>query len=109
MPSSDENGVPTSPTIEVINSFFGVQDNGDGTYTKVPEKLFPGSDGIWYRRSIPLLASETVLIGLQAYLAHPVIFGTNSGKPNSFTGRWGKKRLEFYYLCAYNFRLAQIK
>lgn len=45
MPYSDENGVPTSPTIEAISAFFGVQDNGDGTYTKVPEKLLPGPDG----------------------------------------------------------------
>ncbi|KAF7971578.1 hypothetical protein HWV62_20832 [Athelia sp. TMB] len=86
MPYSDENGVPTSPTIAAISSFFGVQDNGDGTYTKVPEKLLPGPDGVWYRRSVPLTGAEQVLIALQAYLAHPVIFGTNSGEPNSFTG-----------------------
>jgi len=86
MPYSDENGVPTSPTIEAISTFWGVKDNGDGTYTKVPEQLLPGPDGVWYRRSVPLTTAEQTLIGLQAYLAHPVIFGTNSGSPNSFTG-----------------------
>lgn len=35
---------------------------------------------------MPLTGTEQVLIALQAYLAHPVIFGTNSGSTNSFTG-----------------------
>ena len=29
------------------------QDNGDGTYSKVPEKLHPSADGKWYRRGQP--------------------------------------------------------
>ena len=88
MTSSDDNGLPTAPTVEAISIFWGVQDNGDGTYTKVPEKLPPGPDGKWYRRSVPILAAELVELGVQGYLAHPVIFGSNSGEPNSFTGRY---------------------
>ncbi|KAF7971577.1 hypothetical protein HWV62_20830 [Athelia sp. TMB] len=86
MASSDENGVVGPPTIEAISTFFGVHDNGDGTYSKVPEMLPVGPDGNWYRRSIPLSALEILHLGLDAYLANPVIFGSNSGTPNSFTG-----------------------
>ncbi|KAF7971576.1 hypothetical protein HWV62_20828 [Athelia sp. TMB] len=86
MTSADQNGIPVPPTIEAMTTFFGVIDNGDGTYSKGAEQLPPSSDGVFYRRSAPLTFAELALLGDQAYLAHPVVFGTNSGKPNSFTG-----------------------
>lgn len=88
MPSADENGAVGPPDLDVIQTFFGVKANGDGTFTHVAEKLPPGPDGHWYRRSIPLTFAELAARGVEGYLAHPVIFGSNSGKPNSFTGRW---------------------
>ncbi|KAF7973809.1 hypothetical protein HWV62_14182 [Athelia sp. TMB] len=89
MPSADSSGVVGPPIIATISAFFGVTDNGDGTYTKGPEKLppTPYPNDIWYRRSVPVTAAEIFGLGVQAYLVHPVIFGSNSGKGNSFTGR----------------------
>ncbi|KAF7986783.1 hypothetical protein HWV62_20392 [Athelia sp. TMB] len=89
MPSADPSGVVGPPTIATISAFFGVTDNGDGTYAKGPEKLppTPYPNDIWYRRSVPVTAAEIFGLGVQAYLVHPVVFGSNSGKGNSFTGR----------------------
>ncbi|KAF7981359.1 hypothetical protein HWV62_33821 [Athelia sp. TMB] len=86
MASADENGLATTPTIEAISIFWGIKDNGDGTYSHIPEKLPPSPDGNWYRRSEPLTFAQLALLGVEGYLAHPVIFGSNSGKPNTFTG-----------------------
>lgn len=87
MTSEDEDGLTLPPTIEAMTMFFGVMDNGNGTYSKGAEQLPPSSDGVFYRRSVPLTFAELALLGDQAYLAHPVVFGTNSGEANSFTGR----------------------
>lgn len=102
MPSADTSGVVGPPTIATISAFFGVTDNGNGTYTKGPEKLppTPYPDDIWYRRSVPVTAAEIFGLGVQAYLVHPVVFGSNSGKGNSFTGRQAepqRKRLDLTF------------
>lgn len=87
MPSADENGEVGPPNIDAITTFWGVKDNGDGTFSHVAEKLPPNPDGHWYRCSIPLTFAQLAVLGVEGYSAHPVIFGSNSRKSNSFTGR----------------------
>ncbi|KZP15387.1 Cloroperoxidase [Athelia psychrophila] len=81
---------PTTPDIAAISTFWGVHANGDGTFAHVAEKLPPSADGHWYRRSVPLTFAQLALLGVEGYLQHPVVFGSNSGKPNSFTGSPGQ-------------------
>ncbi|CZT08092.1 uncharacterized protein RCO7_09573 [Rhynchosporium graminicola] len=73
---------------DVLNSFFGVTKNADGTLTKTPghEKI-PDN---WYKRaigdeySIPYLNADTVI----AAAKYPKFLnvGGNTGKINTFTG-----------------------
>lgn len=54
MSSTDPaTGQISPPDSQSIQTFFGVKKSGN-TFTKVAEKLPPGPDGHWYRRSIPL-------------------------------------------------------
>lgn len=75
-------------TTDVMNSFFGVHKQKDGSLKKIP-----GSERIpenWYKRaigdeySIPFLNTDTAL----AATKHPKFLnvGGNTGKVNSFTG-----------------------
>ncbi|KAF9528529.1 heme-thiolate peroxidase [Crepidotus variabilis] len=84
MPSTGPDGNLEPATIDIVNTFTGAHDNGDGTYTKVPERLPAGSTGPWYRRSIPLTLAELVEAGLASLSKHPVNFGANSNGVNTF-------------------------
>lgn len=54
MSSTDPaTGQISSPDSKSIQTFFGAQKSGS-TWIHVSEKLFPGPDGHWYRRSTPL-------------------------------------------------------
>ncbi|KAM0752570.1 hypothetical protein T439DRAFT_371403 [Meredithblackwellia eburnea MCA 4105] len=86
MSSTDPaTGQISPPDSASVQSFFGAQPSGS-TFVKVPEKLKPGPDGHWYRRSTPLTTAEIVSNGFIAYFAHPVLFGSNDGTHvNSFS------------------------
>ncbi|KAF9528527.1 heme-thiolate peroxidase [Crepidotus variabilis] len=84
IPSTKEDGTREHATIDVVSTFIGAHDNGDGTYSHVPERLPVGSDGLWYRRSIPLTLGEVGEQGLASISRHPVQFGVNSNGVNTF-------------------------
>lgn len=58
MTSSGDDGEPMPAKLELIETFMGIHHHGDGTYSKVPERLPVGPDGLWYRRSSPLLVES---------------------------------------------------
>ncbi|KAB8346172.1 hypothetical protein FH972_023218 [Carpinus fangiana] len=73
---------------EILNSFFGVKKNADGSLTKLPgQERIPEN---WYKRavgdeySIPYLNTDTVLAATQ----YPKFLdvGGNTGKVNTFAG-----------------------
>ncbi|KAI5477270.1 hypothetical protein MNV49_006566 [Pseudohyphozyma bogoriensis] len=57
-PSADANGNPEAPTTSVVNTFMGAQANPDGTFTKVPEQLPPGSTADSFIVSGPQLPTD---------------------------------------------------
>ena len=94
-PATGEISPPDSLSIQ---TFFGAQKSGS-TFVKVPEKLPPGPDGNWYRRSTPLTVrplpphpprrrslahplqtAEIAGDAITAYLAYPTDFGSNDGQ-----------------------------
>ena len=74
-PSGGNEGVPDKPT---IMSFFGAEDDGNGGYTHVPEKI-PDN---WFNR----VASYSLMdVGgeiFAQYGEYPVLFGGNVGVGN---------------------------
>lgn len=70
-----QGGQPDKAT---ISSFFGAVDNGDGTYSHIPERIPPN----WRSRVTPytgVLVNEEILA---SYLLNPVPFGGNTGQGN---------------------------
>jgi len=66
------------PDFATISTFFGAKDNGDGTYSHVPERI-PDN---WFNRASPYtLVDVNNEINAQ-YLASPVLFGFNVGYQN---------------------------
>jgi hypothetical protein len=60
-----------SPNLATISTWFGAVDNGDGTYSHVPERIPEG-----YRaRTTPYSGTDVVTEILAQYLAAPVPFG----------------------------------
>lgn len=57
MTSADENGKLLPPDVKSIETFLGIVENPDGTFSRGVGKLPPGPDGHWYRRSVPLTVS----------------------------------------------------
>lgn len=55
-PSSNSDGTTSAATASVVQTFAGIAPQGTH-FIKVPESLPPSSDGHWYRRSSPILAS----------------------------------------------------
>jgi hypothetical protein len=67
-----------SPDLATISTFFGAKDNGDGTWSHVPERI-PDN---WFSRATPYtLVDVNNEINAQ-YLASPVLFGANIGYTN---------------------------
>lgn len=71
MPSGP-NYIPDKPT---ISSFFGAQQQSDGTYTFTAEKI-PTN---WYNRVAPYTVVDVTGEILAMYLENPVLFGGTTG------------------------------
>ncbi|EGF99554.1 uncharacterized protein MELLADRAFT_73362 [Melampsora larici-populina 98AG31] len=82
--SADENGNLLPPDVKSVETFFGIVENPDGTFSRGVGKLPPGPDGYWYRRSVPLTFVEQTLSLTQTLLPYPVVFGRNNGN----LGHW---------------------
>jgi hypothetical protein len=67
-----------SPDLAVISSFFGVESDGNGGYTHIPEQIPPN----WFNRASPYTLSLSTVEILAQYLAYPVLFGGNVGTNN---------------------------
>ncbi|EGG08726.1 uncharacterized protein MELLADRAFT_104776 [Melampsora larici-populina 98AG31] len=72
MTSADENGNLLPPDVRSIETFLGIVENPDGTFSRTAGKLPPGPDGHWYRRSVPLAFVEQALSLRETLLAYPV-------------------------------------
>ncbi|PMD19253.1 Cloroperoxidase [Hyaloscypha hepaticicola] len=70
MPSGSDNYVPT---LENTASFFGAQQQSDGTWTHVPDRI-PEN---WTNRVTPYSLLDVTAQILEMYLKHPVGFGGN--------------------------------
>lgn len=60
MASAGEDGNPLPPDVRSIDTFFGIVENQDGTFSKTQSKLPPSPDGHWYRRAAPSTVSRTI-------------------------------------------------
>lgn len=72
-----EGGVPN---IESISPILGVQQQEDGTWIRVPERLAEN----WYRSNISFSVPEIVESIYHTYSTQNLTFGANQGKVNSF-------------------------
>jgi len=79
MASAAPDGSSGDPDVKSIESFFGIFENDNGTYYRGDNKLLPGPDGFWYRRTVPLSLVEAALTLTDTYLAYPTEFGRNGG------------------------------
>ncbi|KAL8279023.1 hypothetical protein RQP46_008481 [Phenoliferia psychrophenolica] len=86
MSSTDPaTGMISPPDSKSVQTFFGVQKSGN-TFIKTAEKLPPGPDGHWYRRSTPLTTAEIAGDAVTTYASYPTDFGSNNGQAvNTFT------------------------
>jgi len=66
------------PDFATISTFFGAVDNGDGTYSHVPERI-PDN---WFSRKTPYTLLDVNNEINAQYLASPVLFGANIGYKN---------------------------
>ena len=73
------------PDLETISSFFGAKDNGDGTWSHVPEQI-PAK---WTNRATPYTNNDVTNQILQMYLLHPVLFGGNTASGSFDTISFG--------------------
>ncbi|CZT50958.1 uncharacterized protein RSE6_12033 [Rhynchosporium secalis] len=64
------------PDKATISSFFGAQDNGDGTYSFNNQEKIPDN---WYNRVKPYSNADVVNEILAQYLEYPVLFGGATG------------------------------
>lgn len=72
MPNGNRGYVPD---FETISSFFGANDNGDGTYSFTAERIPPN----WTNRVKPYTNSDVTREILAQYLLYPVLFGGATG------------------------------
>ncbi|EGF99555.1 uncharacterized protein MELLADRAFT_73364 [Melampsora larici-populina 98AG31] len=84
MTSADANGNLLPPDVKSIQTFFGIIENSDGTFSRGDNKLPPGPDGFWYRRTVPLSLPQQAATLNKTYLAYPVEFGRNNGTLGSW-------------------------
>lgn len=66
------------PDFATISTFFGAKDNGDGTYSHVPERI-PDN---WFSRASPYTLLDVNNEINAMYLQNPVLFGANVGYKN---------------------------
>lgn len=83
MASADIHGNPGPPDVESIQTFFGIIEHPNGTFSQGLGKLPPSKDGYWYRRN-PLTVVEQLSTITDTLLPYPVVFGRNNGK----LGHW---------------------
>ncbi|KAG0148448.1 hypothetical protein CROQUDRAFT_654963 [Cronartium quercuum f. sp. fusiforme G11] len=79
MASADEDGNPSPPDIKSLETFFGIVEGPNGTYSRTHGKLPAGPDGHWYRRATPLTFLEAFGSLTETFLVHPTPFGRNNG------------------------------
>ncbi|KAG0144518.1 hypothetical protein CROQUDRAFT_723950 [Cronartium quercuum f. sp. fusiforme G11] len=89
MTSSDEVGKPRPADVHSIDTFFGIVENKDGTFSKTHSKLPPGPEGHWFRRAVPSTLLEFAETLVTTYLQREFIFtivpfGHNNGKLGNF-------------------------
>ena len=77
-PSYGNEGTPDLPT---ISSFFGASQGSDGSYSFNNHESIPAN---WFNRRVSYSNMDVTNEILAQYLAHPVLFGGNTGSPNSF-------------------------
>lgn len=65
-----------APDLETISSFFGAQDNGDGTFSFTGGERIPDN---WVNRVTPYSNSDVTAEILAQYLQYPVLFGGATG------------------------------
>ena len=66
------------PDLDTISTFFGAADNGDGTWSHVPERL-PAN---WTNRATPYGVTEIAGEIMYQYFSYPKAFGGNAGAGN---------------------------
>ena len=71
-------GSSNQPDIGTVSTFFGAQDNGDGTWTHVPEQI-PDN---WFNRATPYTVAEIGNETYYQYSNYPRPFGGNAGAGN---------------------------
>jgi len=64
-----------APDIETISSFFGAEDNGDGTYSFNGKEQIPPN---WTNRVEPYTDIDVGAQIIEMYALHPVMFGGNT-------------------------------
>lgn len=79
MPSAGEDGLPGPALVDSINQFMGIVKQPDGTFVRGNSHLPPGSEGVWYRRTIPLTTAELAVAGALSLTSHLPQFGHNDG------------------------------
>ncbi|KAH9811650.1 Chloroperoxidase [Melampsora americana] len=82
--SADVHGNPSPPHVKDIETFFGIIENPDGSFSRGNGMLPPSADGYWYRRATPLTLAEQFLSLKDTFLAYPMPFGRNNGS----LGHW---------------------
>ena len=73
------------PDLATISSFFGAKNNGDGTWSYVPERI----PKRWTNRVAPYTNNDVTNQILQMYLLHPVLFGGNTADGTFDTVNFG--------------------
>ena len=68
-------GPEGQPDISTVSTFFGAVDNGDGTYSHVPERIPEG----WSNRRTPYTVAEIAQEIYYQYSYSPKLFGGNAG------------------------------
>lgn len=71
-------GSTAQPDLENTATFFGAVDNGDGTWSKRPERIPQG----WRNRETPYTVTEIGNEVFAQYTASPKLFGGNVGANN---------------------------
>ncbi|KAG0148598.1 hypothetical protein CROQUDRAFT_654683 [Cronartium quercuum f. sp. fusiforme G11] len=79
MTSADADGNPLPADVKSIETFFGLIENPDGSFTHGHSRLPPGPDGHFYRRAVPATLAQVLTTLTDTLLAYPVEFGSNDG------------------------------
>lgn len=60
MPSAEADGKPGLAYVDAIDTFFGYHPNEQGEYVQKGTRFPPGSEGVYYRRTVPHTVSTFI-------------------------------------------------